>query len=290
MSIALLYPTMAHHPRFLRSLARPLCLFLACCALVACESGGPMDIFATEPDAPSESAASLYERQRYQLAYDAASREYARSRQPERDEAALIAGLSAFAVFGQTKDPGQLDRAQGWLSPLESHHDPEIAGRAQATLGLIASARDNHTLAATKLSSAARKLEGNESAQAAFHAGLAYQANGQSGPARRSYQVAMASATDPALREQIRARLNRAGYTIQLGAFSRKDNAQKLATDVSTRAESRGLGEVAIVTRQDPTGRTLHLVQVGEFQTERDARRAQLTLGRGGIVTLIEPR
>lgn len=265
-------------------------LALAACLLAGCASGGPGEVFGLGEEEPTEAAASLYERGQYQAAYDAASREYARARPPARDEAALIAGLSAFASFRQTKDTSQLDLAQGWLMPLEDHADAEIAGRAQATLGLIASARDNHTLAATKLTKAATKLDGNESAQASFHAGLAYQALGQAGPARRAYQVALATATDPTLRQQVRARLTRAGYTIQLGAFSRRDNAQQLAAEITPRAQSRGLGEVAIVSREDPTGRTLHLVQVGEFETERDARRGLLLLARSGIVTLIEPR
>lgn len=231
----------------------------------------------TSPLPPPPSAVTAYEAHNYEQAYKDAAAEYNRTSGLRRDRAALMAGLSAHAL-------GRYAEAKRWLEPLTHHSDRDISGRASATLGLIDAKEGNNAAAAALLSSAGRKLTGEAAAHANFEAGESYAALGRLAAARLHYQLAAATTTDPELKKLIADRLGMVGYTVQVGAFASRTNAERKAASVRPRAMALGLGEPRIVERVGSGGRRLYLVQIGSYKTEREATTARTRLGGDAVV------
>lgn len=219
-----------------------------------------------------------YERGRYSSASSGAIRALRDPGDPDRDVARLTAGLSAHAM-------GRNDEATVWLRTLTTNDDPIIAGKALAGLGLIAYEDQEYRAAAPSLSRAARKLNGDDSARAALYAGDSYAAIGSFKEARVQYRIATRVATEPRLRNEIAQRLGD-GYTLQLGAFASRTNAERSRRALAEDRTFRSLGTPIVLERINNRGATLYLVQVGRFGSVRDAKAAQLRTGIGGIVTM----
>jgi|GEM_PF-969323 len=276
----------------------PLAFLAAATVLPGCGSGGGSARLSTRGDggaltdagysydSPSSSAGARMERYvaaylegRYSVAKSLAEAEMRRTTGPAADRAALIAGLAAHAQ-------NQHSDAERLLSPLASNPDREIAGRAQACLGLIAAERKEHAKAADLLASAARRLSGNEAARAAMFAGDCLAALGRSAEARTQYSIASANASDAALKRSIADRLEIGNFTVQVGVYSSRANAQKAAMDISGAAAMLGLGEPRIVERVEAGGGRSYVVQVGRFSTRRQGTQAQARLGSGWLVSV----
>ncbi|MEO1130129.1 MAG: SPOR domain-containing protein, partial [Planctomycetota bacterium] len=214
----------------------------------------------------------------YRRAYREATAEHDRTSGVRRDQAALIAGLSAHAL-------DQDDTALGWLRPLMNHPDRQIAGRASATAGLIEAERGNHETAAAALSNASRWLSGDAAAQAHLQAAHSYEALGRIDAARLHYRLAHSQAIDRRLRSLSDVGAQMSAYTVQVGAFRDYDNAERSAARVIDVAEAFGLGNVRIVEMPTVRGDVLYLVQIGEYDSEGDAQRARLQIGGDSVVT-----
>ena len=195
-----------------------------------------------------------------------------------REIARLTAGLSAHAM-------GRNDEAIVWLRPLAENRDDEIAGKAMATLGLIALEEGENRSAAKSLSRAAGKLTADDSAKAAMYAGDAYANLGSFEAARLQYRLAQSAARDRDVRREITARLGE-GFMLQVGAFTNRMNAERARRVVEQNRMFDTLGEPIVLPRTDNRGTTLYLVQVGRFTSKQDAKAAQLRTGIGGIVTM----
>lgn len=219
-----------------------------------------------------------YERGRYGAASAGSIRALRDPSATDRDVARLTAGLSAHAM-------GRNDEATVWLRTLTTNEDPVIAGKALATLGLIAFEDKEYRSAAPSLSRAAMKLKGNDSARAALYAGDSYAALGSFKEARVQYRVATKAAADPRLRNEIARRLGE-GYTLQLGAFASRTNAERSRRQVTQDHSFQSLGAPVVLERINNRGARLYLVQVGRFGSVRDAKAAQIRTGIGGIVTM----
>ncbi|MFG0276088.1 MAG: SPOR domain-containing protein [Phycisphaerales bacterium] len=209
---------------------------------------------------------SAYAEGRYESALVAARRDASRSTGAKRDRAALTAGLSAHAL-------GRYDEAIVWLEPLESNANPEIAGRASAALGLIARDRGRDAEASRKFAKAADQLNGLDGDRAAAFAGRAHL------EARRQATSGVATADT--------RRTMQSFYTVQVGAFSTRSNAEEAASTVRQRAASAGLGRPRISPTANGRGSLLYLVQVGQFADRHQAEVAARSLG-GGMVTLAQ--
>lgn len=241
-------------------------------ALVGCESS---------PIAPPPQSVEAYDAGRYAEAYRDATAEHSRTSGARKDRAALMAGLSAHAL-------GNYATATEWLTPLVDHADREIAGRAAATLGLIEADRGDHQAAAAHLSMAGRKLSGDASAQANFQAAESYAALGRVDAARLHYRLAGATTDDSRVDLLVGDRLAMDAYTVQVGAFSSRENAMTRAEEIRRRALALGLGEPRIVLRPGPSGRSLYLVQLGSYKTESEASSARVRLGGEAVVAHAE--
>ncbi len=222
-------------------------------------------------------AVRLFESGRYSQSLRMAASMHARSSGSERERAALLAGMSDYEL-------GNLDDASSWLLPIVDSRDDEIAGRASATLGLIAAHRADWSGAAIRFSNAGRRLSGEEAAQANFFAGEAYSMLGRTDAARRMYRLAQGGSRDTSRRDQLDHRLNPSSYTVQLGAFSTYTRASVAASDAQSRAVRLGLGTPRVVPSETITSSMLYLVHVGRFTTESQAQSARVQMGSDAVV------
>lgn len=273
------------HSRFLRSTARLALALWAGVWLAACA--------ASPGSTSSASYIDDYAAGRYSEALQGARVASANLQKTrERERAALIAGQSAHAL-NRTAD------SERFLRPLTESTDPEIAGSASATLGLIAQDRRLHHEAARHLSVAAAKLRGDEAARAALYAGDSLRAVGKHPEAREMYKRAQSLLeSDTNARRLIADRLSGSGtggtvlgspttgggrYTLQVGAFATRERAQRQADRFSSTAAALGLGSPRI-SRLSSGGRELFVVQFGRFSSRPTADATRLKLGGGAVV------
>ncbi|MCA9312489.1 MAG: SPOR domain-containing protein [Phycisphaerales bacterium] len=231
------------------------------------------------PGATSE-AMQRYEAGAFAESFRLASLAAASERGDERDRANLIAGMSAYRL-------GDTIEARRRLEPLTRSSAGEIAGRASVTLGLIDADEGRHLAAISRFTAAARNLEGDDCARAHLLAAASLELSLQPEEAAAQYAEALAHAQTPSLRATIRSRMEGtpggAPYTIQVGAFSRSENAMRSASRLRDRAASLGLGTPRVEEIRDPTGRVLHAVRVGRFGSREQAEAARGRLGEGVV-------
>lgn len=216
-----------------------------------------------------EVAVSQYEASQYREAFDTAVRTQRAAQNPERARAAYVAGLAAYHL-------NQPDEAERRFLIAQQSPEPETAGRARAMLGTIRMDQDRPLDAAEHFKAAARLLNGREANEAAYRAGQAYQAGGESSSARAQFTIAgsraSASGGDADLRASANEQLTRTGFAIQVGAFRDRANAETAAQEAQTIADRHGLGDVRIITQSDPRSRGfLYVVQFGQFGTRSTA-------------------
>lgn len=234
----------------------------------ACQSARPK---------ASEEALIRYEARDYNNALRLARASHGRTAGVKQEEAAFIAGMSAYELK-------RFDEAETWLRPLTRSADPSIAGRSSATLGLIAASQGVYTTAALDLMAAGRKLEGDEAARAMLMAGDCYRLVGRLDAATSAYATGRGIARSNALKETLAARQENTAYTVQFGAFSNYANATRALDRARLRATAQGLPAPAIVTTTDVTGQTLYLVQTGKFESKDQASAARVRLGSELVV------
>lgn len=277
----------------------------ACAALLLALAGGAFAGGCTKtPDlglgGPEPYIAS-YRAGEYERAYTQAAAKAESEPPPIKDRAALIAGLSAYA---QRKP----EQAEQWLNPLTTHADPEIAGRANWSLGMIAYDRGNFVRAQTQAASAASLLKGDDAARARLLAGDACSRLGRRDDAIQHWQVGKAATQDGALRATLESRLvlAREGtpggtpgtpspappptpapggpFVVQLGAFSTRSAADQKAAEAAALAARVGLPAPRIVATTDKSGRPLSAVRLGGFPDRTTAEAALRRLGLQGSV------
>lgn len=224
----------------------------------------------------------LYSQHRYAEAYNAALEAQTSGSSVQKEQAALIAGLSAAAL-------GKNAEAEKILKPLVQSGDQTVSGKAAAQLGLIAYEQDRHAEASELLTQAATKLTGDEAARASLYAGDALRAQGRISDAKASYERAQSQVqSDSTLKVLISDRLaavsgqQRAGtgnFTVQLGAFSSFQRAQVQADRYRVRAQSAGMSTPRIVQTTNTQGVKVYAVRVGRFTSRSGAEAAQKSLG-----------
>ncbi len=215
-------------------------------------------------------ANAAYEHGQYREAYNAAAR-LASSSSSQGREAAFIAGLAAQKL-------GEPRQAERYLHYAAQSHDEGLAADAQASLGLLLHARGQYAQAAQALENAARHLTGEQRANAYFYAGVAQQKLDRTSQARTNFILARAATHDANMRQRIQQRLAVTGYTIQLGAFTQRSNAERNAREVAERARTLGLGTPRLVTDVNARGQRLTIVQVGRFSSFTTAQQARQRL------------
>ena len=253
-----------------------LALTLASLLLVGC---------ATQGQSSVDSATQAYEAKDYRTTYREATRALATADGPVREEAAYLAGLSAYHL-------GEYAQAERYLRQAALSDDPKLAGDAYATLGLLLSDRGQFARAADAMHAAAQRLEGEDQANAYLHAAMAEQRLGRWPQARTTLILARSANREPAFRERIDQLLEVTGFTVQVGAYASRANAEKAAEQLARDAAPLKLTDPWIIKAATREGSSLYLVQLGRFHTHATALKAREALGRPGaiVVPLAENR
>lgn len=287
-----------------RNAAILICTIATASLLSGCKS--------SPPPAESEPFISEYRTGSYEEAYRDAEAKYNSSEAGlAKDRAALMAGLSAYAL----RRP---EKAQTWLDPLVANPDPEVAGTAGWTMGMIAADRGNYVRSAALASAAAAKLKADDAAKARLLAGEAYARLGRTDQAREQYAAGLEVVQSPPIKAALDERLAGRGpaattgvvlgtpagglrpqpktpvspaqvgqYVIQMGAFSVRSKAEQALGPATAAASKAGQPAPRIVATSDPkTGAALYAVQVGSFSDRAGAEAALLRMGVAGTVMM----
>lgn len=231
---------------------------------------------------PTARAQTQFQQGNYARAQETAARAATTAGGNERDLAHYLAGISAYRM-------GNMATAERFLRVAALSGDESMAADASSTLGLIYSQMGRYSEAATAFQRGANLQRGEDRAQAYFYAGVAQQKLGRRPQARTSLLLARKSTRDTGLVGRIDQQLAVTGYTIQVGAFRSRANADKLAAGYVVRASSAKVGSVFVVPGTGSDGREVNLVQVGRFATFGAASQASRLLGdRNAVIVPLQ--
>ncbi len=227
-------------------------------------------------------AQSHFQQGNYTQAYSTAARAANATGGAERDLANYLAGVSAYRL-------GNMSAAERYLRVAALSKDESLAADASSTLGLIYSQQLQYAAAANAFMRGASLQHGEDRAQGYFYAGVAQQKLGQWPQARTSLLLARKATADKSLIQRIDEQLAVTGYTIQIGAFANRDNADKLASEYAGKVAAAELGSVYVTPGATASGRTLNMVQVGRFATFGAASQAKSKLGlRDAVIVSLQ--
>lgn len=214
------------------------------------------------PYASLADANGAYQRGDYAQAYAYASAISNDGPSLDTFEAAYIAGMSAGKMDRHDKAVKHLKRATRAF-------DKQMASDAGVMLGLSYAELGQDALAAEALIAAAPRQEGEAQAKAWFHAADAQQRLGRWATARDYLLLARGVSQDESLREAIGERLAVNGFTLEVGSYRDKANAQAAMDKYGPMAKSIGIGAAKMV--EDPARAGQFRVHVGDFSTYASA-------------------
>ncbi len=218
-----------------------------------------------------------YERGAYDQAYDEAVRLERAATGYQRDQAVYMAGLAAQRL-------GRRQDALFYLQEAARSDDRKLAGDATASLGLLYAEMGQYALSARMLLDAAQMLEGQDRANAFFYAAISQQKLGRQAQARTNLWLAHGASRDSDFRRRVLDQLTVTGYTLQVGAFHNRENAQRAAEQLAQRTTEFRLSAPRLIDGTDSSGQRTTFVQVGNFSTFESARRARERLGVTGAI------
>lgn len=229
------------------------------------------------PAATIEEVSVAYAQSDYQTAYDMGSAIAWDRYRDDRYEAAYLAGLSAQTL-------GQLPNADKMLNKAMASPDPSLATDAADALGLVYSQQGRYAEAQRVLLWAAERLSGERKARAYFYAGIAQQKLGQWSQARTTLVLARGLTKDAAFKTQIDQQVQVTGWTLQLGAFTDRESARRLAETIAARSRDMKLGLPRLVDGRTASGEAVIFVHVGQFTSYQSATRYRDVLGTPGVI------
>lgn len=255
-------------------------------ALAGCATGGGNA-------ASIDRAIADYEAGRFAASLAAAERAATRGDALSRDEAAYLAGMSAYRL-------GRDVEARRWLSASSTSSDAWLAGQSLVTLGSV-ELRGGDALAAARafVRAAERLPDADESARARTAAGWAYRQLGDDANAKEQFARAKVSTSGPAttvppprpaLPEASTPTMTErapapppgpagGSFTIQAGAFRDADRARGRAAEIAAKARELGLGSPSVRAKRNSSGAEIWVVQVGRFPDRASAEKVKSRLG-----------
>lgn len=219
-------------------------------------------------------ALTEYEAGQYALAHRHAGEAMRSPGDQKREEAAYLAGLSAYRL-------GRLDDAERLLLTASRADERATAAKAKATLGLIRLDQDRPGEAAELFREAEPDLTGPDARQAARYADAACRTAGLAPPPRTR-----TSSHGPSSSPADVAASPISTFALQVGAFQDRLRAERAAAGAAPVAGSAGLGRVRIIPRTNGRGRQLYVVQLGRFGSRREASAARTRLDQPNYIVV----
>ncbi len=146
-------------------------------------------------------------------------------------EAQYMMGLCEFQLQ-------QIESSQDWFEKAAASTNTEVNAKATAMLGIIASSKGDHRTAELEFNKAFKGLIGIDKQKAGARTGGVSSTN---------------------------------KFTLQFGAYRDKANATKAIESIATSLQNAGLGNAWITEEKSTIGRTMFLVQAGQFPTRSSA-------------------
>ena len=243
----------------------PLTLVLAGLPLAGCKTQKPEMTYL-----------QAYDQKLYAQALTKATPIAQAANAPDRETAALVAGMSAHAL-------GQPQQARQFLTPLKNSPNNEIAGKARTTLGLVAQSQGQNQEASLLLKSGSDKLDGNDAARAKLHAGSSMEKIGLGELARQQYKAGVSEADDPKLKSLLSERTKPVRVYVQTGAYASRASADAQAKLITRAAIRAGQPTPLVVVTTSASGGTLYSVQIGPYKDAESAKTGVAMLQRAGV-------
>ncbi len=154
------------------------------------------------------------------------------------DESQYMMGLCEFHLH-------HLDSANEWFMQASRSSNPNVRGKANAMIGIIASSKGDFDTANAAFTTASLDLVGKDKREAE-------------------------SRTTPTTTNKPPNYTSRF-FTLQFGAYRDKANANAFIQTLNTALNAAGLGEAWIAEERDRLGRTMFLVQSGRYPSRSSA-------------------
>ncbi|MCC6580876.1 MAG: hypothetical protein IT440_10585 [Phycisphaeraceae bacterium] len=233
-------------------------LMLLC--VTGCQTGGS--------SSPLQAANQAYQNGNYRDAYNQAMQVMVVDRGEGGLEARYIAGLSAQRLK-------QDYQAQELLSQASQSTNKSLSGNALAALGLLQAEHLQYDQAQASLVRAGDKLQGEDRANALFHAAVNQQKLGWWPQARNNLLLARDASRDKALLQKVNAYLSITGFTLQLGAYTQSDRAMQYAKEVAQSTAALNLGSPRVVPPTAGETPAYFRVHIGRFTSHPSALAAK---------------
>ena len=154
------------------------------------------------------------------------------------DESQYMMGLCEFQLR-------RLDSAIQWFLQASNTSNPNVRGKANAMIGIIASSKGDYEAANASFTSASFDLSGKDKSEAE-------------------------SRTTSITTHQPTVHTSHF-YTLQFGAYRDKSNASAYMQSLNATLDKAGLGNAWIEEETDRLGRTMFLVQAGRYPSRTSA-------------------
>lgn len=227
-------------------------------------------------------AVASYRGARYQESFDQSKNLARAAASPLREQAAWIAGLSAYQL-------DRFDEAELQFMSSSRSEDQRLVVDSKIMMGDVRVNQNRWSDAAQYYRDAANGLSGEERSRVLGYAELASahaasRATGQRGstvsttPAGGRSSTGSSPSTSPRSTPSaspVGSSTGGSAFALQAGAFQNETNARRRATEIAASARQAGLGEPRVVRTRDTSGREYWAVQVGSFATRQGAEQAR---------------
>lgn len=231
-----------------------------------------------------------YREARYTQSFERSKALARSSSSPLREQAAWIAGLSAY-------QQRQYDEAELQFMAAGRSQDPRLVVDSKIMIADIRGFQNRWSDAAQLYREASNGLAGEERSRVLGYAEVASsyasgRAAGQLGgsapssgtPSSTASSGGGATRSSGASSGTSASRAESGTFALQAGAFQNEANARKRAAEVATSTRQAGLGEPRVVRTRDPGGRQFWAVQVGSFSTRQRAEEARQRVASLGLI------
>lgn len=258
-------------------------LLPACSSTEKAPEGSSMNAVKMVASPELASAVEDYREGRYTQAFDAAKALARASSSPLREQAAWVAGLSAYQT-------NKFDDAELQFMASSRSQDQRLATDSKIMIGDVYVKQNRWSDAAQNYRDAAKTLSGEERSRVLGYADMASsnaagRAGGQAGVTASSTPGSGTGTAKPSAGGSSPSPVaTRSVFALQAGAFQSEANARKRASELAGQSRQAGFGDPRVVRTRDPGGRDFWTVQLGQFDSRQSADAAKSKIASVALI------